>query len=142
MRLDRPLARLRALTGTLSTRCSGAGAILTVTTALLAVLTRTPGSAIPTITLERTSDFADPTHTGSVMASVTRRSTLSGPITSTVGGSAEISPTINPLPGSPSTDGLTGTTRVADGSNRIATEEGVTCVTVTANGPFTRSGET
>ena len=33
-----------------------------------------------------------------------------------------------------------GTIRVAEGSNRIATDEGVICVTATANGAFTRSG--
>ncbi len=48
------------------------------------------------MTLERTSDLADPTHNGSVIASVTRRRTLSGPTTSTVGGSAAIFPTMNP----------------------------------------------
>ncbi len=91
------------------------------------------------MTLERTSALADPTHSGSVIASVTRRSRLSGPTISTVGGSAEIFPTMNPGAGSPSTDGITGTMRVADGSKRIATDEGVTCVTTTANGALTRS---
>ena len=66
---------------------------------------------------------------------------LSGPTISTVGGSAEIFPTMNPGDGSPSTDGITGTMRVADGSKRMATDDGVTCVTTTANGALTRSGD-
>src|SRR6185503_8326495 len=131
---DRPPARLRGRTGTLDSCFSaGAGTIATDTIAVRAVLSRTPSSATPTTTLDRTSDRADPTHRGSVMASVTRRRRLSGPTTSTVAGSAAIFPTMNPGAGSPSTEGITGTIREAEGLNRIATDEGVTCTTVTAN---------
>ncbi len=103
------------------------------------LLRRTPSSATPTTTLERTSALADPTQSGSVIASLTRRSRLSGPTISTVGGSADIRPTMNPGAGSPSTEAITGTTRMAEGSKRIATDDGVTCVTTTANGALTRS---
>src|SRR5687767_765615 len=138
----RPAPRFRARTATAeSCRSAGAGTISTDTTAVFALFNRTPSSATPTMTLDLTSAFADPTHSGSVIASVTRRSRLSGPTTSTVAGSAEIFPTMNPGAGSPSTDGTTVTMRVADGSKRIATAEGVTCVTTTANGALTRSGD-
>src|SRR5262245_66346346 len=109
--------------------------------AVFADLSRTPSSATPTITVERISVRAVPTQSGSVIASVTRRSRLSGPTISTIGGSAEIFPTMNPGAGSPSTDGITGTMRVADGSKRMATDEGVTWVTATANGALTRRSE-
>src|SRR5260221_8824360 len=113
----------------------------TVTVTLLTLFSRTPCSATPTGTVARMADFAPPTQTGSVMASVTWRRALSGPITSTVLGWDVASPAMYPVSGSPSTEGCTRTTRVADGSNRIATADGITCVTSTANGTRTRSGE-
>ena len=89
-----PFARFRGLTGTFESCFSaGAGRISTDTTAVRALLMRTPSSATPTTALDRTSDLADPTHIGSVIASVTLLSTLSGPMTSTTAGSAAILPT-------------------------------------------------
>jgi len=74
------------------------------------------------------------TVTGSVMACVNRASTLTGPSTSTVDGSAVTVPTTNPSAGSPSTVGTIGTTLLPEGSNVIDTVDGFTCTTSTPNG--------
>ena len=76
---ERPDARFRARTGTLlNCRSSGAGTIATETTVVFTLLRRTASSATPTTTDERTFVRAAPTHSGSVIASVTRRKMAGG----------------------------------------------------------------
>src|ERR1700737_431594 len=137
----RPGARFLSRTAKVNCRSSGAWRTSTLTSALRVVFNRTPWTATPSGTVDLMADLAAPTQTGSVIASVTCRSELSGPTTSTVLGCDEISPTMKPGAGSPSTVGCTDTTRVAEGSKRIPPDAGVTWVTSTANGAFTRSGE-
>src|SRR4029453_18640124 len=86
---------------------------------------RSVESRIPPVTVWRTGSLAPATDTGSVNAAAARLTELSGPIISTVLGSAITFPTANPGSGFPSTAGNTGTCLFADFSNTKATDEGV-----------------
>src|SRR5690349_23115962 len=95
---------------------TGACEIATDTRAICGARRRTAGSGTPTVTVSFTGPEAPATDTGSVIASVRRLNALTGPITSTVDGSAVTVPTAYPSAGSPSTAGTIGTTFADDGS--------------------------
>ena len=118
---------------------TGAGATTTSTRAVCGIRSRSDVSATPMFTLSVTGAEAPVTVTGSVIACVSFESTLTGPSTSTVDGSAVTVPTTNPSAGSPSTVGTTGTVLLPDGSNIIDTVDGFTCTTSTPNGVRTSS---
>src|SRR5712691_3687099 len=118
---------------------TGAGATTTATRAVCGVRRRNAVSATPIFTVSLTGADAPVTATGSVIACVSFASTLTGPNTSTVDGSAVTVPTTNPSAGSPSTVGTTGTVLLPDGSNVIDTVDGFTWTTSTPNGVRTSS---
>ena len=89
-----PASRFLSRTGTLSCRSLGAWMMSTDTDTLLTLLSLTPCSATPTGTTDRIGAVAPPTHTGSVITSLTWRSALSGPTTSTIFGCEVESPTM------------------------------------------------
>ena len=135
-----PAPRFRHRTGTSPTiRSIGAGRISTSTIALRGCVSRSDESATPTVTVSRTRSRLPVTVTGSVIASASRRTRLSGPRISTVAGSLVMRPTTNPGAGSPSSGGTTGTIRLADFSSSIASVPGTTCATSTPYGARTSS---
>src|SRR5262245_7838530 len=123
----------------LTDHSTGAGATVTATRAVCGWRSRMAGSATPILTVSVTGAEASVTVTGSVIACVNLDSTLTGPSTSTVEGSAVTVPTTNPSAGSPSTDGTTGTTLLPESSNVIDTVDGFTWTTSTPNGVRTSS---
>src|SRR5688500_12716383 len=118
----------------LTVTSDGAAAMLTATRATTGCGRRTVGSGDPTVTRSTNDAVAPCTDTGSVIASVTVSTALSGPITSTIAGAALTAPTTKPAAGSPSTIGRTGTIFLLVCSKDIEIVDGVTCTTSTPNG--------
>src|SRR6478752_5125082 len=138
----RPERALRNSTGTAVTvRSTGTGRISTVTIASRGFRSRTFESGTPIETVSITGRVAPRTLTGSVVASVTPRTSDAGPVTSTVAGSDVTRVTSNPGAGSSSMSGMTGTVREAVASNVNDSVGGDTCSTLMPVGTTTSPGK-
>lgn len=117
----------------------GAAGMVTVTLAVRPSRSRSAASSTPTVTTSRTVREAPSMLIGSVVASVSSLSRLSGPMTSTTAGSLVILPTTWPAAGAPSIAGVIGTTLAPERSNASETVGGEICATWTPKGARTWS---